>query len=443
EVRQLAGSLTKKWMLAQQARIKMDKLAQMVSERTQAIESARDELMDVNVALVSAKAAAETANKSKSEFLANMSHEIRTPMTAILGFAEFLREEGDPQRAPGNRLQAIDTIINNGNHLLQLINDILDISKIESGKLQVEQVLCDPHEILADVLELMAIRALERNISLSTETVGEVPERVTSDPTRIRQVLVNLIGNAIKFTAEGGVDVKMQFDGERGQLEFQISDSGIGMTEEQIERLFQPFVQADNSTTRRFGGTGLGLSICRRLTDMLGGSIGVTSVVGEGSEFHFSVATGAVDGGRAAPDDCGSSALVIDENAPLNCRILVAEDGLDNQRLIQHILQRAGAEVVLAENGQAAIEAIEAAETPFDLILMDMQMPVMDGYAATRRLRDEGFDRPIIALTAHAMNSDRTTCLDAGCDDFLTKPIERKAFIQTLHRHLAVSTRIV
>ncbi|MEM9353620.1 MAG: ATP-binding protein, partial [Planctomycetota bacterium] len=410
-------------------------LAGLVIGRTQA----KDELERVREKAVE-------ASRSKSQFLATMSHEIRTPMTAILGYADMLIGEEGLDRAPPERVQALTTIKRNGEYLLALINDILDLSKIEAGKLEVERLECSPLRVLEDTRSLMRVRAESKNLELTIENDGPIPEHVHTDPTRLRQVLINLIGNAIKFTEQGGIRVVVRLIERAGQpmLQFDIVDSGIGITEEQMDRLFKPFTQADASTTRKHGGTGLGLTICQRLTDLLGGDITVSSTPGEGTTFTATVATGPLDGVRMLEaledhdeEEHNPEANTIDH---LDCRVLLAEDGPDNQRLIAFVLRKAGADVVVADNGRIAFDLAVAAESgaglpediepgPFDVVLMDMSMPEMDGYEATAALRNEGFAKPIIALTAHAMASDRQKCLDAGCDNYATKPIDRPALI--------------
>lgn len=393
-----------------------------------------------------AKEAAETAARSKSEFLANMSHEIRTPMTAILGYTDMLLEEtGLSSKAQ----QSLQTIKRNGGYLLEIINDILDISKIEAGKLTMERVPFSIPEMLHDVEALMRLRADDRGLHLKIDLDGPVPSRIESDPTRLRQILINLLSNAIKFTSQGEVRVvvKLQQGADaEPRLEFAVSDTGIGMTTEQIAKLFRPFSQADTSTTRNYGGTGLGLAISRRLARMLGGDIAVSSVLGSGSTFVATVASGNIaavpfiatrEKEAAAPAPPADSRQAY--QFPPGTRILVAEDGQDNQRLISFLLKRAGAEVTVAENGLVAMLNVEAAENAgkkFDVILMDMQMPVLDGYAAAAELRTKGYTGPIIALTAHALNGDRERCIQAGCDDYATKPIVREKFFPAILNQL-------
>jgi PAS domain S-box-containing protein len=385
--------------------------------------------------------AAESATRAKSEFLANMSHEIRTPMTAIVGYADILAEGlENPEH-----LEAVNTIRRNGAYLLEIINGILDLSKIEAGKLQVERIACAPGTVLAEAASLMRVRADAKGLALKLEYAGACPETISTDPARLRQILINLIGNAIKFTTAGEVRVVVRLvDGDSSQprLACDIVDTGIGMTSEQVERLFQPFSQADGSTSRKFGGTGLGLVISKRLAEMLGGDIRVTSAPGQGSTFTLTVDTGPLSGVAllAQPGEAVAAPSPVPPRGPrpsLKCRILLAEDGPDNQRLIAFLLKKAGAEVALAENGQIACDKALAArdrDTPFDVILMDMQMPVMDGYEAARRLREKGYSGPIVALTAHAMADDRQRCLEAGCNDYATKPIDRDQLIGMMAR---------
>lgn len=405
------------------------------------LRNTAEALESTNRALAEFNEVAETASKAKSEFLANMSHEIRTPMTAILGYSDVLLEELEQE---SNR-SAVHAIKRNGEYLLELINDILDLSKIESGKLEVEQTSCSPTQIVAEVASLMQVRADAKNLPLEIEYTGTIPETIKCDPVRLRQILVNLIGNAIKFTETGCIRVVsriVQSSDAPSWLQFDVIDSGIGMTQEQIRKLFKPFMQADSSTSRKFGGTGLGLSISKRLAKLLGGDIMVTSSFGLGSTFSVTVETGPLDGVRMLEDPATAMAEDRQDSKPpaapkvtLDCRILLAEDGPDNQRLISLVLKKAGADVTVAENGQIAFEQALAARDegrPFGIILMDMQMPVMDGYTATQKLREAGYTDPIIALTANAMLGDDEKCREAGCDGYLTKPIDRVKFLPAI-----------
>ncbi|MHB8899377.1 MAG: PAS domain S-box protein, partial [Thermoguttaceae bacterium] len=388
--------------------------------------------------IIRAKGAAEAASRSKSEFLANMSHEIRTPMTAILGFAEILSGSIiEPEQ-----LGAVTTIRRNGEHLLQIISDILDLSKIEAGKMEIEHIVLSPDEILNEVVKLMKIRADGKGLSLEVATAGLVPESVVSDPVRLRQILVNLVGNAIKFTEAGHIRVTMAVEttgAGRGTLSVDVSDTGIGLSPKQIGELFHPFAQAEASTTRKFGGSGLGLAISRRLANMLGGDITVSSKVGEGSTFRVSIPVGLAEPNRPAPQPARPTLSERTDAPRLDYRVLLVEDGPDNQRLLSYLLRKAGAEVVLAENGQLAVDKAQPPQSPFDVILMDMQMPVMDGYEATRTLRRNGYHGPIIALTAHAMKHDRQECIDAGCDDYLAKPVDRATLLSLVARYAATA----
>ncbi len=388
--------------------------------------------------------AAQDESQAKSEFVANISHEIRTPMTAILGYSENLR---DPTLSPAARDLAIETIWRNGQHLLELINNILDVSKIEAGKLLIEYTDFSPAEILTEVATMMNARVERAGLRLTLACDGAVPDRIRSDRTRLKQILVNLVGNAIKFTELGGVQVVARYltDLAEPLLEIDVIDTGIGIDECQLAILGQPFVQADASMTRRFGGTGLGLSISRRLAELLGGGLSIRSEFGKGSTFTLRIAAGKV-ARSAMHTDMTAAARRGAEVAPpppvsprIPCRILLAEDGIDNQRLLAFVLQKAGAEVTIAENGLIAVDSALAAlqaRQPFDVILMDMQMPVLDGYAATSMLRDAGYTGPIVAVTAHAMTEDRERCLGAGCDRFATKPIDRHALLHTIHELL-------
>src|SRR5580704_71137 len=392
-------------------------------------------------AITAALAKAQAADRAKSEFLANMSHEIRTPMTAILGFADYLDDSTLDRTGSQDALQ---TIKRNGEHLLAIINDILDLSKIESGKLVIEQVRCSPRQIVADVIELLQVRIAAKGLAATTHFDPRVPQHVLTDPTRLRQIVLNLVSNAVKFTETGCVQVILRWRDQnesRPLLQIDVVDTGIGMTPDQMSRLFQPFTQADSSTTRRFGGSGLGLAISHRLAEMLGGTITASSVCGAGSTFQLLLPTPALAADGSGDSLRSSDSALRRQQKELNRqpltgrRLLLAEDAPDNQRLIMYVLRKSGADVTLAENGAVACELSFAAQhecKPLDVVLMDMQMPIVDGYQAVKQLRQAGYHEPIIALTAHSMGSDRQVCLGAGCDDFATKPIDRARLISLI-----------
>jgi CheY-like chemotaxis protein len=323
----------------------------------------------------------------------------------------------------------------NGDHLLTIINDILDLSKIEAGKLEIELEQMSPLALFADIVSLMRVRADAKSLALKLQYRGPLPQTIQTDSARLRQIIVNLLGNAIKFTELGEVRLIVQLldrDTQEPKLQCSVLDTGHGIAPEQLPRLFQPFQQADSSTTRTFGGTGLGLAISKRLALALGGDITVDTASGEGSTFTLTVATGSLEGVPLL-ERPSESVVSIQANTPakpapkmlLNYRILLAEDGADNQRLISMATYPGG--------GRRFDDPTE----PFDVVLMDMQMPVMDGYEATRRLRAEGYTRPVLALTAHAMKDDMQKCLVAGCDEYLTKPIVRDTFLDTVARWAA------
>ena len=382
-----------------------------------------------------AKDAAEAATRAKSEFLANMSHEIRTPMTSILGYTDLLM--GDSFSA-AERKTFLTTVRRNGEHLLQLINDILDLSKIEAGKMVMELGPCHLPSTVADVASMMRPRAEQHGSSLEVRYTGPVPETIHTDGNRIRQVLVNLVGNAVKFTENGniriGVSFLPQWRSGQSAVSLEVTDTGIGICQESLSRLFEPFTQAESSTNQKYGGTGLGLAISRQIATALGGELTVQSVPNEGSTFTVTIPTGDLAGvhllespGEVICEDETGARWTPGAGVLRGVKILLAEDSIDNQVLLCAVLGSVGAEVEVVENGRLAIERAERGG--FDVVLMDMNMPEMDGYEATRRLRDGGYQRPILALTAHAMSGDCERCLAAGCDAHLAKPIDRKQLI--------------
>jgi CheY-like chemotaxis protein len=356
----------------------------------------------------------EEVAQARALFLANMSHEIRTPMTAILGYIELVsdRDVSDPERE-----MYTEIIRRNGRHLLDLINDILDLSKIESGRLDVERVTVQLADVVFDAAETVRVRAAEKGLNFAVEFEGALPESIESDPTRLRQILTNLLGNAVKFTREGSVELRIRLVEDEGdaQLEFEVRDTGIGIA--------------------------LGLAICRRLADRLGGGVRVSSEPGSGSSFVLRIDPGPIDRDalvegfepRLQESETEDAALLSGSG-----RVLLAEDGVDNQRLIRAFLERAGYRVEVVATGVDAVAAgldSLAREEPFDLILMDIHMPQLDGYGATRQLRSAGYSGPIVALTARAMKGEREECLAAGCDDYASKPIERARLLTLAEKY--------
>ncbi|WP_413578411.1 response regulator [Bdellovibrio sp. HCB290] len=393
----------------------------------------------VELKLIDAEKKASAASVSKTNFLANMSHEIRTPMNAILGFTELMADE---EQSAEERAKWIRTVQRNGDQLLKIIDEILDISKVEAGRLQMERVEVDLESVLEDIHSLLRLQALDKRLDFRINLDNSIPKMIMSDPTRLRQILLNLIGNSIKFTSEGHVHVDVEWVPRTGfelhnRMRFYISDSGVGIHPEHASHLFQPFVQEDSATTRNFGGTGLGLALSRQLARAMGGDVILAgSVPGQGSTFMVEVNADPIEGTffidilnfAATHDD---KAFSFKGNRKLEgMRVLLVEDVEDNQALVAHFLGAVGVTVEFAENGQEGVEAALARE--YDAVLMDIQMPVMDGYEATRRLRAQGYERPIIALTAHALKEETVKSINAGCTYHMAKPINFNQLIDLL-----------
>ncbi|GAB6165019.1 hypothetical protein JCM19992_10190 [Thermostilla marina] len=412
-------------------------------------------LRKANIELTKSAAEIRRAAEEKSNFLAHISHELRSPLTAIIGYAEMIDEtlsEGDTletSESMPKTAEAAKIIYRNGEYLLQLINDFLDLSKLEAGRLSVERIAVSPTALAAEVCDLLRARAERRGLKVELDVDGPIPRTIQTDPLRLRQILINLVDNAIKFTHHGGVTITLAVENSAGgnpRMMFRVTDTGIGIASEQLKTLFRPFAQAAVSTSRRFGGTGLGLAISRRLAELLGGTIEVESEPGRGSTFTVIVATGSLDDVRfLSPEEALATrgGLVGNESkkrfARLKGRVLLAEDSPDNRRLIRTVLQKAGLEVVEATDGRKAVALVaENRQNPFDLVLMDLQMPHLSGIEATQRIRALAYDMPIVALTATTTGEIRRRCFDVGCNDFLTKPIRREYLLEKVARYLTI-----
>ncbi len=410
-------------------------MSKMINEKNQQLVAKNKQLQDVsNQAL--------EATRTKSEFLAIMSHEIRTPLTSIIGFAEALSERSTQI---SDRISLTKTIIKNGKHLLTIINDILDISKVEANKMDFEKTYFSPVELVTEVEEIIKGQFIEKGIQFYIEYEFPLPNLICNDPLRTKQIILNLCSNALKFTKAGKVVIKLKADIENEKMYFNVSDSGIGLTIDQSKKIFDAFIQADSSTTREFGGTGLGLSLSKRFAEKMGGTITVESLLGIGSQFCLSIATGKIDqqqlivGEPELPEKTNYIKYQYDYSYDVKGNILIVEDNYDNQQLLSILLLDIGAEITYVENGRQAVD--KALNKEFDLIFMDMQMPVMGGIEATKILRQENYKKPIVALTANAMKSDYDMCIAAGCDGFLTKPVNKEEIYQEIYKYLRIENK--
>jgi signal transduction histidine kinase/AmiR/NasT family two-component response regulator/HPt (histidine-containing phosphotransfer) domain-containing protein len=436
EVYQLASAMTEKWYLSQQAKLKHEELESIVRERTKQLQDTNSKLIEVNKELAIALEKAERAERAKSEFLANMSHEIRTPMNSVIGFSDILFEENITKE----QKEYIGFIRQSAKSLMQIINDILDFSKIEAGKLEIKAEECDINQILESIGSVFNIQAQEKGLKFKILLGDKLPSTIYTDSGRLRQCLVNIVNNAIKFTEKGYVHLTASSEDRNSQphIRFDVEDTGIGIPLEMQQEVFKSFTQADGGTSRKYGGTGLGLAITKYLADLLGGEITLTSKEGKGSLFSLVIPVcmgmtrqPTLDVNNGYPVSTGNEAK---EPSELSGHILIAEDVETNRKLVNFLLKRMGLETTTVTDGKEAVQ--KALEHGYDLILMDIQMPCMNGYEATKALRKAGIQTPIIALTAYAMKGDDQKCIEAGCDDYLPKPVDRQQLLEKLRKFL-------
>jgi len=405
---------------------------------TYMVTSKNAELAAKNKELEAAWFEAANATHAKSKFLASMSHEIRTPLTSIIGFAETL---SDINQEPDDLKHASESIKRSGHHLYEIINDVLDISKIEAGQIELEMIETSPSAIVHEVADIMEEKIKKKGLTFRVNYFFPLPKTIITDPTRLRQILLNLLGNAVKFTNEGIICINTSYNANERTMQFEVNDTGIGMSKDVLDKVFEPFSQAEKSTTRKFGGTGLGLSISKQLAERMGGGIVCDSKVGDGSAFTATISIGEM----AEPELIYESNEIVDSQklslATINRdkkyfgRILIAEDTEENQKLLSLHLRKSGINVEIVSDGRQALEA--ALQQEFNLIFMDMQMPVMGGLEAIKLLRQAGYSKPIVALTANTSQSDKDACIEAGADGFISKPIDFEKFYGVIDHHFS------